>query len=53
MKRQKTRSKKLITENDTMQTEDTKGNLEVFLIVTTLLMLAETQSFKLQKLLLE
>ena len=51
MKRQKT--KKLMTENDTLQTEDAKGNLEVFLIVATLLMLAETQLVKLQKLLLE
>ena len=51
MKQQKT--KKLITENDTIQIEDAKDNLEVFLIVTTLLMLAETQSIKLQKLPLE
>ena len=52
MKRQKTKNKN-ISENDTIQTEDAKGNLEVFLIVTTLLMLAETQSIMLQKLLLE
>ena len=47
MRRQKQKEKKLIIGNDAIQAEEVKGNMEVSLIVMTLLMRVETQLIKL------
>ena len=44
------KKKSLIIENVAIQTENAKGNVEVFLTVMTLLMLVETQLIKLLRL---
>ena len=50
MRRQKSTRKNLIIENDAVQTENAKGNVEVFLIVMTLFRPVETQLIKVLRL---
>ena len=51
-KQQRTKKEGLIIENHNVQTEDARGNVEVFLTVMTFPMLAETLLIKQPRLLL-